>query len=270
MLKKLFILCLAFFLIACGSRQILRYNFVTPKEDILKSQEFVIVPLSVIHEYYPSGDSDLDHFLQDTIEFWQGGIEKYIKNKLSENGNNSNVRTVDRVEFKEKLAGYFNEEGREGLFNPKTGQIENTLWEKMIKRYASESPNSTIIFPQLLIKNAPYSGGNMSINVRWDGVTRQAMTGGSKVGGFFSGMMGSKKSYSGTVPAYSLHVEFYSSQNLCFWSNGGFDIASRIGTSYWSASSEHIPREYKEVFGSKNHKNMAHCINVTFDPLFKK
>ncbi len=246
------------YLIGCASVPTeQRFSLITPAKEILSNQRFVIVPTSVMQEYVPSGDVELDNYLKDNSEIWQPEIAAYLSKQFSEKGLKIEIVQVQPSEFKEKFDSLFRDRG---IFNI---VADKDPYKKLMSELASQF-NATLVVPTLITKDVYAKGGFLlgsgSLTAKWDGVSRSAESGGSKTLAFFTGSMDVGRRGGAIVKAISLHVEVYGSKSLKFWSNGGLDVRTIIGVTKAKV------KELGDIFKEKDY--IKESTKVALEPLF--
>lgn len=244
-----------------------RFSLVSPAKEILANNKFVIVSVSTMHEYVPSGDAEMDGYLNKNPEIWQKEIAECLRKKLGEKGINAiEITQPSSADFKDKLQSLLKKNGRDGFINPNTGKFDEELYKSVMLQLPGEY-NANVVIPKLIIKTAGFRSLGVldAPDAKWDGVSRNVETGGGKAMRFLAGFGGDKTS-SGTVGVLSLHLEIYNSKGLAYWANGGFDIKSRVGASGGS-----VKRENAEIFSSKSSKErIQESVNMVFEPLISQ
>lgn len=243
-----------FLFVGCASAPVEeRFSLVSPAKEILSDSKFVIVPASIINEYLPSSDVNLDEYIRDSKEIWQPEIASYLVKKFSDKGIKAEIIQIQPKEFREKL----NSVKGQGNFSAGT---RSDYYRRVMSDLAKEY-NATIIIPTLITKDvlatAKYRVLYTSLTAEWDGVSRSAETGGSKALSMLKGDAAlGRKDY---VRVISLHLEGYDSKNMKFWSNGGFDTRSVV------SASKTIMRDVADIFKGQDY--MTESIKVAFEPL---
>lgn len=274
--KRGLIFILAFgllFSVGCASTpKVERFSLIAPAKDILSSNRFVIAPVSLMEEYVPSGDEEVDKYLDGNGEMWQSEIASCLSKEFSEKGIKAEIIQVKPEEFKERLSSLLKKNGREGFFDPNTGSLDAAFLSNVMGDIAGQY-NATLIAPHMVLLSIPVETSKSmsgalgpfaligfaidlasSPKVKWDGVSRSFETGGAK----FLRVMGTGQSAS--IDVLSLYVEGYGSKGREFWSRGGFDIRSKVGAT------EVVKKDVDEIFKGK--ENLTEAVRVAFDPLF--
>lgn len=278
MLRKLMLLAITltlFSLISCASvPEEPRYTMFSAPKEILSCSKFVILPVSVMNEYVPSGDSELDSYLQNNPEVWQKEIASYFLKMMTEKGLNRQVEMLHPTEFRKQLEVLLAKNNRKGFINPDTGTFDDGFY-KLIMTDLAEQYKATLIVPRLILQQITASTGSsltsmalgpvalltlpldlMSSNkVQWDGVSRSFETGSAKFSRVFGG-----SSRSAGIDALSLYVEGFDSNGKKFWSRGGFDVRSKIGAT------EIVKKDVNDIF--KETDNLKESVAVSLELLF--
>lgn len=266
---RLAAVALAALVAGCAAAPPPRFDLKPSAAEVKAAPQLTVLPVSVVQEYLPSGDADLDRSLVGNGEVWGPEITAHLTGALPSKGNKAAVALLGPAEARAKIEAALAAKGRKGFRSSSDGTFDHELFEATMASLAAQN-GGTLVVPRLVLRDARVGRGfgDFFSHARWDDVARGVESGGSKVLTVLSGFntRSSPREITGEITAYSLRVDVFRASGLAYWACGGFEVPGKIGAGMGRLTV--TKREnMAELLGDDYRDERQEAIQLAFSPL---